>query len=271
MYGIVEMKNSNGFLNSVKKSRLEIIEAGYAEVDATWNGTVMSPPYSRLYYVESGEFYIRLTDGNEITLSEQNAYLIPASHSYSYGCNGKMTHCFFHVFLPSYDGRDMLEECLVAAIHVGKEKIKNVKDLLSRNDIISRFALEGEILSTVSSLIKAGTRLPTAKKYSSSVRIAIDYINENLSFSLRISDVADAVHISESSLSKKFKQETEMSVGSYINAALMKKAEREITKTDKTVAEISDSLGFSDQLYFSRCFKTYFGLCPREYKRRGLV
>ena len=35
-----------------------------------------------------------------------------------------------------------------------------------------------------------------------------------------------------------------------------------------TVAEVAYQCGFSDPLYFSRCFKQYFGMSPSQYQKR---
>ena len=34
-----------------------------------------------------------------------------------------------------------------------------------------------------------------------------------------------------------------------------------------TVAEVAYKVGFSDSLYFSRCFKQYFGVTPSKYQK----
>ena len=34
-----------------------------------------------------------------------------------------------------------------------------------------------------------------------------------------------------------------------------------------TVAEVAYQVGFSDSLYFSRCFKQYFGVTPSKYQK----
>jgi transcriptional regulator GlxA family with amidase domain len=47
----------------------------------------------------------------------------------------------------------------------------------------------------------------------------------------------------------------------------MFKAEQMLKNSTMSVAEISERLGFSEQFYFSKCFKQNFGLPPREYRK----
>jgi AraC-like DNA-binding protein len=40
-----------------------------------------------------------------------------------------------------------------------------------------------------------------------------------------------------------------------------------LKNTNLTVAQVSEHLGYSEQFYFSRCFKQSFGMSPREYRK----
>ena len=48
-------------------------------------------------------------------------------------------------------------------------------------------------------------------------------------------------------------------------------AQNMLLDTDLSVGEIARSVGYDDQLYFSRLFHRYFGTSPREYRevRKG--
>lgn len=63
-----------------------------------------------------------------------------------------------------------------------------------------------------------------------------------------------------------FKKEKQMTMQQYHNNLRMQQACSMLTSTLLSISEISNSLGFTDMLYFSRCFHRYSGSSPSEYR-----
>ena len=76
---------------------LELLIFGQAQVDKYWFGTVVSPVYSRLYYIIDGAFTIQTADGQNIVLEAGNWYLIPSGFSFDFMCSDSMEHFYFHI------------------------------------------------------------------------------------------------------------------------------------------------------------------------------
>ena len=72
---------------------------------------------------------------------------------------------------------------------------------------------------------------------------------------------------SKSTLTKHFRKEMQMSVQEYLSSIVLFEASRLLLKGEEKISHISERLGFSDQFYFSRCFKKAFGVTPREYRK----
>lgn len=53
-----------------------------------------------------------------------------------------------------------------------------------------------------------------------------------------------------------------------LHERLLLEAKRQLTYTNMTVSQVSDSLGFSEPAYFTRFFKRHTGLSPREFRLR---
>ncbi|NWN82031.1 MAG: helix-turn-helix domain-containing protein [Halomonas sp.] len=53
-----------------------------------------------------------------------------------------------------------------------------------------------------------------------------------------------------------------------LHERLLLEAKRQLTYTNMTVAQVADSLGFSEPAYFTRFFKRLTGLAPRSFRRR---
>ena len=107
--------------------------------------------------------------------------------------------------------------------------------------------------------------------YSPLVQSAINHINSNLTVNLSVETIAAALFVSPSKLQKKFKAETGVSIGKYIHERIMFTAERKLRQKNMTLKEISESLGFCDQFYFSRCFSQKYGVSPRTFRNRNNI
>lgn len=53
-----------------------------------------------------------------------------------------------------------------------------------------------------------------------------------------------------------------------LHERLLLEAKRELTYTNMTVGQVSESLGFSEPAYFTRFFKRLTGMAPRSFRRR---
>ena len=93
------------------------------------------------------------------------------------------------------------------------------------------------------------------------------YIKRHLTAQLTVSEVAEHVFVSNSTLTKRFKTELSKSVGEYINDTIMFEAGQLLLKTNLSILAVSEKYGFSDQFYFSRRFKEKFGMSPMKYRQ----
>ncbi len=64
-----------------------------------------------------------------------------------------------------------------------------------------------------------------------------------------------------------FKRETGTTMQRFHNSLRMNEAARLLRSTLSPIGEISAQVGFTDMLYFSRCFHSFFGVSPTEYRK----
>lgn len=101
------------------------------------------------------------------------------------------------------------------------------------------------------------------KEINPTLSAALKYINDNL-FSLgSISEVADAIFVTESYLYRIFKNELHRSPKKYINNKRLLAAQSLIQMGNKPT-EIYERCGFSDYTAFFRNYKEYFGYPPSK-------
>ena len=79
-------------------------------------------------------------------------------------------------------------------------------------------------------------------------------------------EFALAMASSKSTLHRKLKSLTGLSPGEFIRNIRLKHAAQMLINNKGNISEIAFSVGFNDPKYFSRCFKSEFGLKPREYQ-----
>ncbi len=99
------------------------------------------------------------------------------------------------------------------------------------------------------------------------VRKAMAYIHENFALHLTRDEVARYVNTSYGHLARCFRQETGLSLMTYINRYRVHQAQVLLTTTRQSVTAIAMECGFSDVNYFSRVFRQETRLSPLAYRR----
>ena len=87
---------------------------------------------------------------------------------------------------------------------------------------------------------------------------------------LDLKGLADRVGYTEYYLSRKFKQEMNISIGGYIRQARVERAKVLLTTTDLSIADIAERLQFSSSSHFSDSFRRLVNVLPQAYRREHL-
>lgn len=107
--------------------------------------------------------------------------------------------------------------------------------------------------------------------YSKPIRSCCDYIEANLEARLSIQDLASRIGYTDYYLSRKFKNETGMSINDYIKHARIRRAQTLLTTTDLSIQEITDKLGFGARSFFAETFKQIVGVPPAQWRNENKV
>ena len=85
-----------------------------------------------------------------------------------------------------------------------------------------------------------------------------------------VDEFAQLMNLGRTVFYRKLRGVTGYSPNEYLRIVRMKKAaELLLAKENWTVAEVSYKIGISDPFYFSKCFKSQFGVAPSVYQRGG--
>ena len=95
----------------------------------------------------------------------------------------------------------------------------------------------------------------------------IAYMKQHLDQALHLDALAALASLSRSRYTALFKEQTGFAPMDYFNRLRMHSACQLLDTTVRSVKDIATSLGYADQLYFSRVFKLVTETSPTEYRR----
>jgi AraC-like DNA-binding protein len=93
-----------------------------------------------------------------------------------------------------------------------------------------------------------------------------DHVTRHPAEPLRLAAIARRVHVSEQHLCRLFKRSLGESPLHCAQLLRLEQAGSLLDRTELSVAEIAERLGFSSQFHFSRSFKQGYGLSPTAYR-----
>lgn len=94
-----------------------------------------------------------------------------------------------------------------------------------------------------------------------------NYLNDHITEQLTIADICAHFGISQTTVMKKFRRESNQGIMEYFTERKILEAKHRIRKTSKSFAQIGEELGFASANYFSRVFKAKTGMTPTEYSK----
>lgn len=98
------------------------------------------------------------------------------------------------------------------------------------------------------------------------IMATIDFMEEHLDMSVSVEELAARAGQSTTHYSKLFKRRTSLSPMAYFIQRKMRKACELLARTDLSVKDIAENLGYEDPYYFSRLFKKIQGCSPIHYR-----
>lgn len=92
------------------------------------------------------------------------------------------------------------------------------------------------------------------------------YIFDNYTKDITLEDMSKSVDLSEKYFCKFFKELTSYRPMEYLNKFRTEVAAIELTTTLDSINEVAKRCGFKDPCYFTKLFKRFVGVSPREYR-----
>lgn len=101
---------------------------------------------------------------------------------------------------------------------------------------------------------------------SSTVQEVIKQVHHNYAEDISLKQLSGELHMNVMYLGQLFKKEVGMSLSKYLNDYRIEQAKTLLTETNLTVAEIGFKVGYQNQAYFYRVFKSAANKSPKEFR-----
>jgi AraC-like DNA-binding protein/ligand-binding sensor protein len=105
-------------------------------------------------------------------------------------------------------------------------------------------------------------------RHGSAMKKADQYIHENFARKLSLEEISAASGLSAPYFSTIFKEEMGESLSNYLNRLRVEKAASLLAETSMPLSEVTYACGFGDQSWFSKIFKIYTGMKPKEFRQK---
>jgi len=145
---------------------------------------------------------------------------------------------------------------------IGVTFIKYAENLLSRNEYINLYK------TMAIGFTNRVEEFKIRKQYTPAIKKAIDYIEANTHRSLSLEEISNHVNLSRSYFSQLFAKEIGVPLNHFLKSQKIQQAIRLLKYTQMSIADISESLDFCSQSYFTEVFKEITQTTPVSYRKR---
>ncbi|MCG7378703.1 response regulator [Paenibacillus sp. ACRSA] len=124
--------------------------------------------------------------------------------------------------------------------------------------------------NTLSNSSKTHNSAASVSHPKSLIGIVKQYIAERPYDNVTLTEVSNLVSMNYTYFSSWFKEETGWTFSAYMMRIKMEEAKRLLENPTLRVNEVASRVGYDNIYHFSRAFKNYTGLAPKEYRKQSL-
>ena len=121
-------------------------------------------------------------------------------------------------------------------------------------------------LSTISQSQEIKHNLNNDASYKLYIEKSINFIKNNYTNNIKVTDIANYVGLNRSYLTSLFKKNLDLSPQEFLLRFRMNKACELLKHAELSIGDISRSVGYLDPLTFSKTFKKYCSYSPKQYR-----
>lgn len=94
-----------------------------------------------------------------------------------------------------------------------------------------------------------------------------EYVKNDIARTIGLLDIGNKFGISQSYICNLFRKKTGMSFIEYVTVLRLEKAKELLKDSNKSIKDVAELVGYSDQHYFSRVFRNITGITPSAFQK----
>lgn len=240
--------------------------------DLSWQVGIHTFEQNKFYFLTDGKCSITV-NGREYTARAGQWFFIPAGTPH---CYHNLKECSFEKYwmhfdlYPSADLFSMLD--LPFFVNVPENSavydlFRQAAKAMQSDSLTDRIYLKTCLLMLIAEYIRLVYPDGVAVEDTDSrIGQILRFVNSNLDKPLSVNDLAAQFHLNPTHFIRYFREKTGQTPASYIRIRRLETAKRLLESTDMYVSQIIETIGFSDESQFSKQFKKYYSLSPRNYR-----
>ena len=274
-----EYKETHHSLMYKSTSDLSLYSAGYEECPSGYGYGPKIRSYHLIHFVLYGKGELHINE-HIFQLSAGDAFFIPAGKVSYYEASKEDPWCYAWVSFLGINSQMYLYQLMTSTddvyiVHgLDNQKYKErIFEIISLQGVsTSRYFQANGILFQIMAMLFDDINFQESNWGKNSVVDEVKfYLDINYAEKIKLQDVAKSFGIHPNYLTRIFHEKYGISPKQYLISLKLKKARRLLTTTELSVSVISSSLGFDDQLAFSKIFKKEFAVSPSEYRKQGRI
>lgn len=181
---------------------------------------------------------------------------------------GRKEH--IHSFVQKYFNDELLRQSRLESILSNYNAILNTIGWVhhQKQDFYSFQQAEQLRLYLISCILQTITARQSVLRNGDVVEMAKKYVEEHLLEDINMAVIANYCNVSYTYFSKIFKETTGENYQDYILMKRMEYARKALDEIHVKIYDVAAALGYSNPKNFSRVFKSYCGMSPKEYQNR---
>lgn len=232
-------------------------------------------PYFTVHFLLDGCGFFHI-DGRDYLLKKGDAFIITPREAHLYRSSPDSSLLLMWIEFHGSFCRELFSfvragHNYVLTDNAGQKAVRQLREILhalSGTAAVSEYEISAMLYRMIMCLTEASfqtsnTQLPEI------VAEALDIIENNYTQPLRISDLADMLHISHTYLTRLFRQTVGTTPLKYITMKKIEYACFLLRNTSLSCEKISEKTGFFDNAYFYKTFKALKGITPVQYRNFG--